>query len=74
MVFMNDFVEWCADHNRRVLFFEKTEKNVDAYCKFFTSHCKLPKYFELVENAEHVLQKGSMSTFLKNTMRMSVYG
>jgi hypothetical protein len=72
MVFVNDFIEWCIDHNTKTLDFEKTEENVDRFCDFFESHCRLPKYLEYVEMSENVGKPSS--DFIKNTLRMSVYG
>jgi hypothetical protein len=80
MVFMNDFVEWCLEHNpKNMIFFEKTEENVESYCEFFVSHSQLPKYKKMVEMAETILkekqlkEKQGIPDFIKNTLRMSVY-
>lgn len=69
MVYINDFIEWCHPN---VLFFEKTEENMDSYAEFFVSHSQDATYLNYVATAERMNNK--VPRFMKKTMRMTVYG
>jgi hypothetical protein len=76
MVYINDFIEWCIDHNSNVLTFTNTEMIVDEYCDFFETHSQLSKYLEYVKIAESAFQdcRDHIPNNIKESMRMTVYG
>jgi len=73
MTHVNDFVEWCLDHNGATLDFKKTLTNAADFVRLITKLYKTPKHLELVDFVENVDLSG-VDDFIRHTLRMTVFG
>ena len=57
MFFINDYVEWCLDHNSNGLNFDKTpsklKKNMEEYCGFIRDHYTNKEYIGLLKKIDN---------------------
>jgi hypothetical protein len=73
MTHVNDFVEWCLDHNGDTLDFKKNPTNMSDFVRLITELYKTPKHLELVDFVENV-DLSETDAFIRNTLRMTVFG
>ena len=76
MAHVNDFIEWCVDHNGSSLDFAKTPKNVVDFTQLIRELYKTPKYLELIEAMESWISTKSNDNrdFIMSTLKMTVFG
>ena len=76
MTHVNDFIEWCVDHNGSSLDFAKTPKNVVDFTQLIRELYKTPKYLELIEAMESWISTKSNDNrdFIMSTLKMTVFG
>ena len=57
MFFINDYVEWCLDHNSNGLNFDKTssklKNNMEEYCGFIRDHYTNKEYIGVLKNIDN---------------------
>jgi len=73
MTHVNDFIEWCLDHNGVTLNFKKTQPNMADFVNLISQLYKTPQHLELIESAETVKLPG-VDAFIRHTLRMTVFG
>jgi hypothetical protein len=73
MTHVNDFIEWCLDHNGDTLDFKKNPTNMADFVRAITKLYKTPKHLELVHAVENV-DLTETDEFIRNTLRMTVFG
>ena len=78
LFYMDDFIQWCIEHNGDTLCFHKTRDNVQQYCAFFKDHFDRPEYVQslLVMEKWFCCRKGGpiAGSFELDTMRMTIHG
>jgi hypothetical protein len=73
MTHVNDFIEWCLDHNGSTLDFKKTQTNISDFVTLIIQLYKTPKHLELIDFAEKV-DLSDVDDFIRHTLRMTVFG
>jgi hypothetical protein len=73
MTHVNDFIEWCLDHNGDTLNFKKTPDNIEDFVRLITKLYKTPKHLELIDSSEKI-NLPSVDEFVRHTLRMTVFG
>lgn len=73
MTHVNDFIEWCLDHNGDTLNFKKTPENIEDFVRLITELYKTPKHLELIDTVEEV-DLTKVDEFIRHTLRMTVFG
>lgn len=69
---INAFIEWCGEHNANLICFEPTSENTISFCQLFQRIHKNPKFIASLDELKR-LQKHT-NAFVRNTMRMSLFG
>ena len=77
LFYWNDFIEWCSSHNKNLLQFNKTKKNLASFVDFIDELHNGTRFLENigeVENKSGVAQNGGGETdFVHKTMRMTLH-
>jgi hypothetical protein len=77
LFYWNDFIEWCSLHNKNLLQFNKTKKNLASFVDFIDELHNGTRFLENigeVENKSGVAQNGGGETdFVHKTMRMTLH-
>jgi hypothetical protein len=78
MFYINDFVEWCLDHNSNGLNFDKTpsklKKNMEEYCGFIRDHYTNKEYIGVLKNIDNwydSVNPHNMKSMELQTLRMT---
>ena len=78
MFFINDYVEWCLDHNSNGLNFDKTpsklKKNMEDYCGFIRDHYTNKEYIGVLKNIDNwydSVNPHNMKSMELQTLRMT---
>lgn len=76
MVFVGDYIHWCAAHNKGSLQFSHFENNLTEYCSFIREHYQRPEYLQSIKSMDNLLsqnKKHEHNLPFFQTLRMSVH-
>ena len=80
MFYLNDFIEWCVDHNEQVLNFNKEprqiKKNMTEYCDFIGERYNSAEYtriLSIIDSWFENIHPHKMKSVELQTLRMTMY-
>jgi hypothetical protein len=73
MFYLNDFIEWCIQHNRSSLDFKKDEQTIHSYCNFIRSHHKEKGLLHSIDIMEDWFRTNNIYGIECTTMRMTLF-
>lgn len=69
---INAFIEWCGEHNGNLICFQPTSENTTSFCQLFQRLYRNPKFIASLDELKRLPKH--TSAFVRNTMRMSLFG